>query len=243
VVGTSGVGYLGTAERASQIPLRQFLDPITKVTFPAFARMQDNRAELARSVTRSLMVISFFVFPATIGIYLVAPLLIKVIPNYAKWEPSLVPLGFMSINVLFASVTTQLTNMLSAIGKIKTVSKLIAMWAVLTIILVPGLGYFYGINGAALGYALVSATSVIAIYIAKRQVNFSLSQSVVKTAIASILMAAVVVIGRQFAPPTVEALAVLVVMGAVSYLASAYVLIGAGLITDVKKFVKNFFNR
>ena len=243
VVGTSGVGYLGTAERASQISLRQFLDPITKVTFPAFARMQGHRDELANSVTRSLMVITFFVFPSAVGIWLTAPLIIKVIPNYAKWEPSLVPLGFMTVNVLFAAVTTQLTNMLSAIGKIKTVSKLIAMWAILTILLVPGLGHLYGINGAALGYALVSSTSVIAIAIAKTYVNFSLSQSVLKTGVATLVMGAVVAVSRLFAPPTLPALVVVITMGAISYLATSYALLGNALILDARKFAKNFFNR
>lgn len=242
VIGTSGVGYLGTAERASQLSLRQFLDPITKVTFPAFARMQGEKYELANSVTRSLMIITFFVFPATVGIWLTAPLIIKVVPNYAKWEPSLIPLGFMAINVLFAAVTTQLTNMLSAIGKIKTVSKLIAMWAVLTIILVPTLGYIYGVNGAAFGYALVSSTSVIAIGIAKSYVNFSLTNSVAKTAVATVVMALVVLVARLLAPPTLPALIVVIALGGLSYLATSYVIFGAALIVDAKKFGKSFFN-
>lgn len=243
VLGTEGVGYLGTAERLSQIPLRQFLDPITKVTFPAFSRMQEAKAELANSVTRSLMVITFFVFPASVGVWLLAPLLIEIIPNYAKWEPSLTPLGFMTINVLFAAVTTQLTNMLAAIGKIKIVSKLIIMWAVLTIVLVPGLGYLYGINGAALGYALVSATSVIAIAIAKTYVDFSVKDGVGRTGLATICMAVVLLVTRQLAPPTLTALVVVILMGGVSYLAASYFLIGDSLILDVKKFIKAFFNR
>jgi len=243
VVGTQGIGYLGTAERASQIPLRQFLDPVTKVTFPAFARMQEHKDELAASVTRSLMVITLLVFPVAIGIWLTAPLVIRVIPSYAKWEPSLVPLSFMTINVLFAAVTTQLTNMLMAIGKIKIVSKLIAMWAILTVILVPGLGYIYGINGAALGYALVSSTSLIAIAIAKTHVNFSLTRSVVKTGIASIVMGAIVLFARQIAPPTALALLSVVAIGGISYFATAYALIGNSLIIDAKKFAKSFLNR
>jgi O-antigen/teichoic acid export membrane protein len=243
VIGTQGVGYLGTAERASQIPLRQFLDPITKVTFPAFSRMQEHKDELAQSVTRSLMVITLFVFPTAVGIMLTAPLIIRVIPNYAKWEPSLLPLSLMTINVLFAAVTTQLTNMLMAIGKIKTVSKLIGMWAVLTVILVPGLGILYGVNGAALGYAIVSSTSIIAIAVAKKYVNFSLTQSVLKTGIATLVMGAVVLLARQLAPPTTLALGIVIAIGGVSYISSAYLLIGNSLITDAKKFSKAFINR
>ncbi len=242
VLGPSGVGYLGTAERMSQIPLRQFLDPVTKVTFPAFARMQNDKNELAQSVSRSLMVISFFVFPWAVGMWLVAPLLLKVIPNYAKWEPSLIPLGFMTINVLFAAVTTQLTNMLMAIGRIKTVSLLIGMWAILTIAFVPTLGHFYGVNGAALGYAMVSSTSVIAIIIAKKYVDFSLL-GVAKTAAATIAMALVVFVARAFAPPTLPAIGVLIAMGGLVYVAVSYLLLGKSLITDAKKFIKAFFNK
>src|SRR5690606_14151409 len=109
---------------------------------------------------------------------------------------------FMTVNVLFASVTTQLTNMLMAIGKIKIVSALITMWAVLTIIFVPGLGYLYGVPGAALGYALVSSSSVVAIYIAKKYVNFSLKNSVLKSGISTFVMSLVLVLARSFAPPT-----------------------------------------
>lgn len=243
VVGNQGVGYLGTAERLSQMPLRLFLDPVTKVTFPAFARMQDHRSELAKSVTRTLMIITFLVYPFVIGVFLVSPLIIKVIPNYSKWEPSLIPLGFMTLSVLFAAVTTQLTNMLMAIGKIKIVSMLIVMWTVLTLILVPGLGYFYGINGAAAGYALVSSTSVIAIYISKRYVDFSLKQSVLKTGAASLVMAFAVLIARFFAPPTLPALVVVIAIGGVTYLSVSYAIFGNTLIVDAKKFVKNFFNK
>lgn len=242
ILGTSGVGYLGTAERASQISLRQFLDPITKVTFPAFARMQDHASELAQSVSRSLMVISFFVFPSSVGIWLIAPFLIKVIPNYAKWEPSLVPLGFMTINVVFAAVTTQLTNMLMAIGKIKVVSGLITMWAVLTVLFVPTLAHFYGVNGAAFGYALVSSTSVVAIIIAKKYVDFSLL-GVMKTGIACVVMATVVLLVRSFAQPTTASLVALVVVGGGSYLVASYFLLGKSLVLDAKKFIKTFINR
>ena len=243
IVGTGGVGYLGTAERASQIPLRQFLDPITKVTFPAFARMQDHKDELANSVTRSLMVITFFVFPSIVGLWLIAPLIIQIVPNYAKWEPSLVPLGFLTINVLFASVTTQLTNMLMAIGKIRIVSKLIFMWMILTIIFVPGLGVIYGINGAAAGYAIVSSTSIIAIAIAKKHVNFSLANSVLKTGIATGIMASALFITRSVLTVNLYSVAGLIVLGGAVYLISAYLIIGPTLLNDAKKFAKVFVGK
>jgi len=205
--------------------------------------MQDHKDELANSVTRSLMVITFFVFPSIVGLWLIAPLIIQIVPNYAKWEPSLVPLGFLTINVLFASVTTQLTNMLMAIGKIRIVSKLIFMWMILTIIFVPGLGVIYGINGAAAGYAIVSSTSIIAIAIAKKHVNFSLANSVLKTGIATGIMASALFITRSVLTVNLYSVAGLIVLGGAVYLISAYLIIGPTLLNDAKKFAKVFVGK
>lgn len=243
VIGASGVGYLGTAERISQMPLRQFMDPVTKVSFPAFSRMQEHKTELENSVTKSLLLITFLVFPAAVGLFLVAPFLIKLIPHYEKWEPSITPLGFMVINVLWASFTTQLTNMLMAIGKIKTVSKLITMWAVLTVILVPGLGHFYGVNGASAAYAIVSSTSVIAVWVAKKYVNFSLTDSVFKTGAATLILAITVIILKLFVPVNWAGLVILIFVGGLSYFASSYLLIGPKLLVDVKRLSKIFLGR
>lgn len=243
VVGTGGVGYLGTAERLSQIPLRQFMDPVTKVTFPAFSRMQDNKNELERTVTRAITLICLLVFPSVVGLWLIAPELVQVIPKYLKWEPSLVPLMFMTVNVLFAAPTTLLTNMLMSVGKIKLVSKLISMWAVLTILFVPGLGFLYGINGAAAGYALVSSSSVIAIYLAKKHVNFSLKESVYKALVATLVMGVVVAVVRAVLDTSVLNTGVIVLSGGLSYTVVAYMLFGKGLLLDAKKMARMLFNK
>ena len=62
-LGASGVGLLGWAQKWGYAPLRFFMDHVIKVTFPAFARMQDEKDELARTTTRSIFFICFLVFP------------------------------------------------------------------------------------------------------------------------------------------------------------------------------------
>ena len=137
------------------MPLRVVLDNVTRVTFPAFSRMQDDMENLKKAVTRSIFFITFLVFPAAVGIVILAPIIFQSIPKFSQWMPAVVPLTFLAINVLFAAVTTQLTNLLSAIGKIKINSGLMVMWTVLTWLLVPYLGSKYGVNGASIGYAVV----------------------------------------------------------------------------------------
>lgn len=145
ILGTYALGILGTAQKLSQYPLRFFMDTVTKVTFPAFSRMQENSNDLERSLTRSIMFITVLVFPSLVGMIILFPNLIAVVPRYQKWAPIIVPLIFLSINSFWAAVTTQLTNLLTSIGKINITFKLMIMWTTLSWLLLP----FFPQNGGS----------------------------------------------------------------------------------------------
>lgn len=243
ILGPAGVGLLGWAQKWGQAPLRFFMDHVIKVTFPAFARMQDEKEHLKRSLTRSIFFICFLVFPSIVGLILVAPLLTQIIPRYEKWEPALLALSIIGINTVFAAVTTQLTNLLNSIGKIKITFKLMVMWTVLTWIFVPGLAYLYGVTGAAAGYAIVSASSVIAIYIARKYVRFSLKDSVLWPGLAATVMGILVFVARQALPVKLTSVWILIGVGAVSYLVSMYLFVGSSLIVDARKSFKAFISK
>lgn len=243
IISTQGVGFLGTAERFSQMPLRLFMDPVTRVSFPAFSRMQDHKTELANTATRTMFFITFLTYPVLVGMVLVLPYFMQVFPVYQKWEASLVPLSFMAINVFFAAATTLLTNLLSAIGRIKTVTKLVTMWTVLTIVFVPTLGYVYGVNGAAAGYAIVSSSSVVAIYIARKYVAFSITEGALKTLAAAIMMGICVYTAKIFLSANLVNLIIIIAVGVVSYLTFSYLLFGQKLFKDAKRLVQIFLNK
>ena len=238
ILGTGGVGILGWAQKWAYTPLRLFMDHVLKVTFPAFARMQEEKEHLQRAVTRSIFFVCFLVFPSSVGLLILAPLLIDIIPRYSKWEPALIPLALISINTIFAASTTQLTNLLNAIGKIKTTFKLMIMWAGLTWLLVPALAIKYGVNGAALGYALVGASSVVAVYVVRKHVAFSLVEGVFKPGLAALAMGIELFVLRRLLPTSLPAVIVMVVVGAASYFGVSYMLVGKSLIEDVGKSIK-----
>lgn len=243
ILGVGGIGILGWAQKWGYAPLRFFMDHVTKVTFPAFARMQEEPEHLARAVTRSIFFVSFLVFPTIIGLVIVSPILVAIVPRYEKWEPAIIPLGLIAVNTVFAAVTTPLTNLLSAVGKIKTVSKLMVMWTVLTWLFVPFLGLKYGVTGAALGYSLVGVSSLVAIFIAKRHINFSLVDSAVKPAIATFAMAVVLLVLKNFLPVSFYGVVFLVGVGMVTYLASSYVIVGSSLLTDARVSASALFGK
>lgn len=243
IIGQSAMGFLGWAQKWSQYPLRLFMDNVLKVTFPAFSRMQDDKDHLKQSVTRSIFFVCFLVFPSIVGFLVLAPILVTIIPRYEKWEPALLPLAIVSINTIFAAATTQLTNLLNAIGKIKTTFKLMVMWTVLSWIFIPFLSYKYGLIGASAGYALVGISSVVAITIVYRIVNFSLYKSMLAPAIGVLVMGAICLIVRSILPSNIISVVILIVFGVSSYIGTMFVLAGRAIFVDAKRGIKAMFNR
>jgi len=243
ILGASGVGLLGWAQKWAYTPLRLFMDHVLKVTFPAFSRMQDEKAHLKRSVTRSIFFVCFLVFPSVIGLVILAPMVIKVIPRYEKWTPALIPLYLISINTIFAAATTQLTNLLNSIGKIKTTFKLMVMWTSLSWILIPFLAIRYSVIGAAAGYALVGSSSVIAIYVVRRHVKFSLVEGIFRPLIAALLMGLILIFVKGIVPISPVSIGTLIALGGTIYMITIYLLVGSSIVVDVKKVLRNLFTK
>lgn len=243
VLGLESMGIFIWAKKWADMPLRLFLDHVTKVTFPAFARMQDDKKQMAGSITRSLFFITFLIFPSIIGLILLAPVLVRVIPQYEKWIPALTPLAILGFSAMIASFTTQLTNVLDSIGKIKTKSKFMVMWAVLTWIFVPFLSREMGATGAAIGYLIVSLSSFIAIYIIRKMVEFSFWKGVGRNFVAASAMGLTLYFIKSFLPTSIVSIFVMIFIGGVIYLFSVYLLVGKDLISDAKRFISVFFSK
>lgn len=243
IIGPVGVGTLLFAQKVARLPLTFFMDTVTKVTFPAFSRLQGEREHLGRSVTRSLFFICLLIFPSLVGIIVLMPLIVELVPRYNKWIIALIPLVFISINYAFAASTTQLTNLLNAIGKIKITFYLMIMWTILTWILVPILALKFGVNGASLGYSLVGLSSIIAIMLAKKYVNFSIFDSIIKPLMASLIMFVVLIFVKRLLAVDFYSVGILVLIGIITYAVSIVSMIGVSLIEDVKKSINTIFNR
>lgn len=243
ILGTGGIGLLGWAQKWGQAPLRFFMDHVVKVTFPAFSRLQNDKKSLEHSLERSLFFIGFLVFPSLFGLLALAPLLVEIIPRYDKWQPALIPLIFIGVNTLFASVTTQMTNVLNAIGKIKVTFKLMVMWSLLTWIFVPVLAMKFGIVGAAAGYAIVGSSSIIALVVVRKYVKYSLITSVFKPLISSFVMFTLLLVLRNVFPPGLTYFWILLIIGGLTYLFFSLILLGSSFKSDVKKSFEIIFSR
>jgi len=112
---------------------------------------------------------------------------------------------------------------------------LMVMWTVLTWIIYPFLAIKYGFNGVALGSAIVAATSVIAIWIAKKHLVFKFFASIFKPTLASLMMMGLLLVLKFFLPINFLTIMVFVLTGGIFYFALIYFLVGKQFLIDIKK--------
>lgn len=238
VLGPSGFGVLGWAQKWAYAPLRFFMDQVIKVTFPAFSRMQDNKEELSKAVSRTVFFVCLLVFPSLVMLLFLAPVLIDVIPKYSKWAPGLFALTILSITSSLAAITTPLTNTLNAIGKIGITFKLMIMWTVLTWLFVPFLSIRYGINGAAIGFTLVGLSSFIALLIISKYISINYLQSIGKPVIVSIVLGVILYLIDLFLSASIVEVIMMIGIGALTYLLTVI-----AIEPSIIKVIKNIFKR
>ncbi len=224
ILGTSGVGLLGWAQKWAYSPLRFFMDQVIKVTFPAFSRLQDNKKELSNAVTKSIFFICMLTFPSLVFLVIVAPSLVEIIPRYDKWSPALGALTILSVTSAIAAFTTPLTNTLNAIGKISLTFKLMVMWTFLTWVLVPVLAVSFGVIGAATGFTLVGFSSIVALILVSKYVDINYFQSVGKPFLAASLMGCSVLLVRSAFPVSLLQVSLMGFGGFISFAGSILIL-------------------
>jgi len=187
ILGRESFGILAWAQKGPRIPL-SFMDAIMRVTFPTFSRLQSDHDFIKKSLEKSAFFIAVVVFPSLLGISLIAPDFIALIPKYSKWTPAVIPLYFYAASYAIASVTTPITNAFNATGRIKVTTKLMIMWTVLTWIFFPLLSIKYGYLGTAVASLVVGLSSFIVWYLAYKYFKANIFKSILHPIIASLII-------------------------------------------------------
>lgn len=231
IIGTTGLGYIGWASRWAGLPLRIVMDNLTKVSFPAFARLQHDKEKLAKAVEVSLKFMCLAAFPILIGMAFFALPLVHTIPRYTKWLPALIPLYIYLYNSAWASISTGLTNLLNATGHIKQTFKLMLMWTGLTWLTMPALSVKFGYMGVSFAVAIIATSSMATIFMAKKYVNFNLLNILKTPLVAGLAMSLFLYFSIDFA----SSITYLLIVGA--FAASIY--FGTIILVEGTSFVTN----
>ncbi|OGH10409.1 MAG: hypothetical protein A2857_05300 [Candidatus Levybacteria bacterium RIFCSPHIGHO2_01_FULL_36_15] len=217
------IGYIGFAQRLAFFVFRYVVDSVTKVTFAAYARIQDDTISLRRAIEKSLFFVSAAMFPILFGIIITAPYIINYFPKWHnKWEPALISLVFFCLNALVSSISGILVNVLDSTGKVKTTLKLMVLWTILTWVLTPILIKMYGFNGVSIASFLVTLTICLTVYLVRKIVVFNLIGSIYKSFLSSLVMSAIVYTSAKLFVHDFTSLLLIAVFGGIVYLTGIY---------------------
>jgi len=219
------IGYIGFAQRIAFLPYRYIVDSVTKVTFSAYSRIQENVKVLRTAIERSLFFVSAIMFPILTGVILTVPYFVHYFSKWHnKWEPAIFSLIFFCLNAAISSLSGILINVLDATGRVRRTLTLMVIWTILTWTLTPLFIYLFGYNGVAVSSFLVTTTIGYSVYLVKKITDFDFIKIIYKPLISSVAMGAVLYVYTHFFVSDLYTLAPAVLIGAFIYSACFYAL-------------------
>lgn len=188
ILGFEKLGYIGFAKKWAEAPIRIIMDNLSRVSFPLIARFQEEKGRLKSIIEKIIFYQSLIILPATAGLILILPLMIKVIPKYQKWEPAIDLFYLFAMASVFSSFSTPFVNFFNGIGKIKITFSLMIFWTLSTWILTPILTQIFDIFGFPLTLFFLSLTFIYIIYLTKKIVNFDFFKQIIPSFFSTLMM-------------------------------------------------------
>lgn len=188
-------GYIQWSKNWSMYPYNLTVQNVMAITFPTFSRIQDQPKLLSRAIEKTLYFISLAIFPILVGMSIFIYPLIALVGSYEKWTPAVLTLILFCFSVAWSALSTPMTNVLNAIGKINLTLKLMLMWTALTWILTPILVYFMGYEGVAWAAAVIALSSVIPIILVQRMIPFRFWDQIWRQLCGALIMLLVAYLG------------------------------------------------
>lgn len=233
------VGYIGFAQKWAFTPLRLIMDNIIRITFPSFSRLQSDKAMLSQALEKTIFAASFLIFPSLAALVILFPYFLNIIPNYSKWEPALLSMGFFALNAVFSSVSTPLTNILNATGKIKITLYLMIFWTISTWLLTVFGVLNFGFNAVAIVSAIVSISAILVVAIVKKYVNFNIIKATSSPLFATFCMSLILYPLSSVFIKDIFSLILMAIVGGVVYFLVIMALAKKQILADIKMIKEN----
>lgn len=231
------IGYIGFAQRIAFLPYRYIVDSVTKVTFSAYSRIQENVEVLKKAIEKSLFFVSSIMFPVLMGIVLTVPYFIHYFSKWHnKWEPAIFSLVFFVLNAALSSLSGILINVLDATGRVKKTLNLMIIWTILTWVLTPLFIYLFRYDGVSVASFIVASTIGYTIFLVKKIVEFDFFRIIYKPLSATCVMGIAVYLFLNFFARDMFSVIFAVLIGAIVYSLSFYVFANEEIV-DAKKLL------
>lgn len=163
MVGTVSLGYYSLAFRVASLPSTLTFFILSKVTFPVFSKMQDDRKRLSSAFLRTVKYLTFVSLPVGIGMFMLAPELVSVMLG-EKWNNSVAPMRALIFYGIFTSIIWQTIEVYKATGRtnVSFGSETIRLLILVPFAMVGAL--FGGIYGVAIAQSITVAIASISYF-------------------------------------------------------------------------------
>lgn len=232
VAGATAVGYVTWAVGLVTNALI-LLPVVSRVTFPAYARLQHDPEALRGAIEKSIKWVAATVFPATLFLVALARQTVEHVYG-PKWAPGLPSVYLLSVPMLHAAYSTVMVSALYGLGRARTVLRLTVIWAIAGWALGVPLTIWLGPHGFAAAMCVVSWLSILTVREMNKVVKVSFVPTVCKIFVLAGIPAAIVAGIARFVVTDGLSLVLLATAGGLVYLGLMY---AAGELADLRRMV------
>jgi O-antigen/teichoic acid export membrane protein len=149
LLGATALGLYQMAYSISNAPATEITHVISQVTFPAYAKLQDNLPGLKDAYLKTLQLTAFISCPIAAGIFILAPEFTKIFLG-DKWLPMVPAMKILCIFGLTRAISALIGSFFQGIGKpaIQTIIGVIQL-AIMMLAIYP-LTLYWGLLGVSL---------------------------------------------------------------------------------------------
>jgi len=158
-LGSGSLGLYQVAYRLSNAPATEIAHTISRVSMPAYSKIQDDEAALQEGFHRVLQFSSLASVPMGVGIAVIAPVFV---PTFLGdgWGAMVAPMQVLAPFGVLRSVRTCASPLFRALGQPDYTAKIHAIRLVLMIVTIYPLTQAFGLVGTALSVLVTSAVGV-----------------------------------------------------------------------------------
>ena len=171
------LGFYSRANSLQKIPVQNISGILSRVTFPIFSRIQDEKHKLKRGLKKTISSAAFITFPLMIGMYVSAkPLVIVLLTS--KWLPLVPYLELLCFIGLIYPLNAINLNVLKSIGKSKLLLNLEIFHKVLIVFAII-ITYQSGIENMIIGQIAVYLLGYICnLYFVGQSLNYRVLEQI-----------------------------------------------------------------
>lgn len=240
---SSMLGFYNRGESFPKMVVSNIDGSIQSVMFPTFSAHQDDKQKLKNMIRRVIVTSSFLIFPAMVGLSVIAEPLIKILLT-DKWIPAVPFLQIFCISNAIRPIQGVNLQIINAMGRSDINLKILfvkrTFEIVVLIISIP-----FGVYAIALGTAISSFFSmIINIYPNKSLLNYSYKEQfidVLPSLLLSLIMGAIIYMFNFISIAPYQILIIQIITGFSVYMGLAKIFKLDSLnyiINTVKKFKK-----